>query len=46
MLSDFSLISDLFTSTPLKIIFEMSPLVHVLHGFIIVSDFQKKFHLT
>ena len=31
--SDFSLISDFFTSTPLKIIFEISCLQHSSHGF-------------
>ena len=44
LFSDFSLISDFFTLTPLKIIFEMSPLEHVSHDFMVDfhSDFQKR----
>ena len=40
--SDFSLISDLFISTPLQNIFEISPLMHFSHDFIIDIYFQKK----
>ena len=41
--SDFSLISDFFTSTYLKIIFKISSLDHISHYFIIESGFQKRF---
>ena len=42
--SDLSLIPDVFTFTPLKIIFENSSLENVSHGFIIDSNFQKKLY--
>ena len=41
--SDFSLISDLFTWTPVKITFEISSTEHVLYAFLIDSDFQEKY---
>ena len=41
--SDFNLISDFFTSTPLKTIFEISTFEYIQHDFIIDSDFQKNF---
>ena len=42
MFSDFSMNSDFFNSTHLKIIFGISHLKYVPHGFMIDSDFQKK----
>ena len=40
--SDYNLISDFFTSTPSKIVFEMSSLERMSQGFVIEPDFQKK----
>ena len=40
--SDFSLISDFFTLTIMKIIFEISSQEKLSHDFIIDPDFQKK----
>ena len=42
-LSDFSLISDFFTSTPLKIIFEILSVEQVTRDFMMDSDFLKKY---
>ena len=40
--SDFSLISDFFILTHLKIIFEISHLEHISRDFMIYSDFHKQ----
>ena len=40
--SAFSLISDFFTSTPLKSICKISTMEHVSYDFMVDSDFQKK----
>ena len=43
--SNFSLISDFFTSTPLQIVFEIASLERVSHDFITDSHFQKKIYV-
>ena len=45
MFSDFWLISDFFTLTHLKIIFEISSLDRMSHDLFIDSHFQKKVFL-
>ena len=40
--SDFGLISDFFTSTPLTIICKISTMEHFSYDFMVDSDFQKK----
>ena len=42
MFVEFSLISDFLTFTPLKIIFEISPIEQISCGFMMYSDFQEK----
>ena len=40
--SDYNLISDFFTLTPLKIVSKISLLERISQGFLIDSDFQKR----
>ena len=42
MFSDFSLISNFFTLTPLKNISKISSIEYILHDSIINSDYKKK----